>query len=329
MHAITIREAGEPDVLEWREVPAPEPGPGEVAVDVTAAGVNRADLAQRQGSYPPPEGASELLGLECSGTVVESGPGVTGWRPGDEVCALLAGGGYAERVVVPATQLLPIPPGLDRVDAAGLPEVVCTVWSNIVHEAGLESEQVLLVHGGSGGIGTCAIQLGRALGAKVVATAGSEAGLRLCEELGASLAVDYREGDFVAEVKRLGGANVILDNMGGSYLDRNLSALATDGHLAVIGLQGGRKAELDMGKMLVKRLRMSALGLRGRPLEGPHGKAGIVYDVRQRVWPRIERGEVRPVVHHRLPMREAARAHELMEAGGVHGKILLTTDRAE
>ncbi|SFT69870.1 NADPH2:quinone reductase [Actinopolyspora lacussalsi subsp. righensis] len=329
MHAITIREAGEPDVLEWREVPAPEPGPGEVAVDVTAAGVNRADLAQRQGSYPPPEGASELLGLECSGTVVESGPGVTGWRPGDRVCALLSGGGYAERVVVPATQLLPIPPGVDQVDAAGLPEVTCTVWSNIVHEAGLEPEQLLLVHGGSGGIGTCAIQLGRALGAQVVATAGSEDGLRLCEELGASPAVNYREGDFVAEVKRLGGANVILDNMGGSYLDRNLSALATDGHLAVIGMQGGRKAELDLGKMLVKRLRMSTLGLRGRPLEGPHGKAGIVHDVRQWVWPMIERGEVRPVVWHRLPMREAARAHELMAAGGVHGKILLTTDRAE
>ncbi|ASU77110.1 NAD(P)H-quinone oxidoreductase [Actinopolyspora erythraea] len=325
MYAITIREAGEPHVMEWREVPTPEPGPGEVAVDVTAAGVNRADVAQRQGSYPPPEGASELLGLECSGTIAEVGADVTGWRPGDAVCALLAGGGYAERVIVPVTQLLPIPTGVDPVDAAGLPEVVCTVWSNIVREAGLERGQLLLVHGGSGGIGTCAIQLGRALGAEVVATAGGGPGLRLCEELGAEPAVDYREQDFVAEVKRLGGANVILDNMGGSYLDRNLSALAADGHLAVIGMQGGRKAELDMGKMLMKRLRMSALGLRGRPLEGPHGKAAIVSDVRQRVWPMIERGEVRPVVHHRLPMREAARAHELMEAGGVHGKILLTT----
>ncbi|PRW63036.1 NAD(P)H-quinone oxidoreductase [Actinopolyspora mortivallis] len=325
MHAITIREPGDPEVLEWREQPTPEPGRGEVAIDVAAAGINRADLAQRQGSYPPPPGASELPGLECSGTVAALGKGVTNWQVGDRVCALLAGGGYAERVIAPATQVLPIPEGVDLVEAAALPEVVCTVWSNVVQEGGLSRDQVLLVHGGSGGIGTCAIQIGRALGARVAATAGSEASLRLCAELGAETTVSYRDGDFVAEVKEMGGANVILDNMGASYLDRNLSALAQDGHLAVIGLQGGRKAELDLGKMLVKRIRVSALGLRGRPLDGPNGKAGIVADVRQRVWPMIERGEVRPVVHSTYPMSEAARAHELLEAGGVHGKVLLTT----
>ncbi|WP_017972792.1 NAD(P)H-quinone oxidoreductase [Actinopolyspora halophila] len=323
MHAITIRESGGPEVLEWREWTTPEPGPGEVAVDVAAAGINRADLSQRQGAYPPPAGASELPGLECSGTVAALGGGVTAWEVGDQVCALLAGGGYAERVVVPATQLLPVPVGVSTVDAAALPEVVCTVWSNVVREAGLSHEQVLLVHGGSGGIGTCAIQIGRALGARVAATAGSEAALNLCAELGAEKTINYRDGDFVSEVKEMGGADVVLDNMGASYLDRNLSALAPDGHLAVIGLQGGRHAELDMGKMLVKRIRMSVLGLRGRPLDGPNGKADIVADVRQRAWPMVERGELRPLVHSRFPMPEASRAHELLEGGGVHGKVLL------
>lgn len=325
MHAITISEPGGPEVLEWREWTAPEPGPGEVAVDVAAAGINRADLSQRQGAYPPPAGASELPGLECSGTVAALGGGVTGWEVGDQVCALLAGGGYAERVVVPATQLLPVPVGVSTVDAAALPEVVCTVWSNVVREAGLSPEQVLLVHGGSGGIGTCAIQIGRALGARVAATAGSEAALNLCAELGAERTVNYRDGDFVSEVKEMGGADVVLDNMGASYLDRNLSALAPDGHLAVIGLQGGRQAELDMGKMLVKRIRMSVLGLRGRPLDGPNGKADIVADVRRHAWPMVERGELRPLVHSRFPMPEASRAHELLEGGGIHGKVLLET----
>ncbi|MCI2418709.1 NAD(P)H-quinone oxidoreductase [Saccharopolyspora sp. K220] len=323
MYAISIREPGEPDVLEWTEHPDPRPGPGEVLIDVAASAVNRADLSQREGNYPPPKGASEILGLECSGTIAEIGAGVADWQVGDEVCALLAGGGYAERVVVPAAQVLPKPAGVDLVEAAGLPEVGCTVWSNVVLEAGLQSGQLLLVHGGAGGIGTCAIQVGKALGARVAATAGSAASRQLCADLGADPVINYRDEDFVSIVKEHGGANVILDNMGASYLDRNLSALAADGHLAVIGLQGGRKAELDMGKMLVKRLRISVLGLRGRPVEGPNGKAAIVAAARQKLWPLVEAGEVRTLVHERVPLREAARAHAMLEAGDVRGKILL------
>ncbi|MBK0865465.1 NAD(P)H-quinone oxidoreductase [Saccharopolyspora sp. HNM0986] len=324
MYAIAIREPGEPDVLEWTEQADPRPGPGEVLLEVAAAGVNRADLAQRQGNYPPPKGASEVLGLECSGTVAELGDDVRDWQVGDEVCALLAGGGYAERVVVPASQLLPIPEGVDLVDAAGLPEVACTVWSNVVMEGGLSSGQLLLVHGGSGGIGSNAIQIGRALGARVATTAGAPESVQFCRELGADPVINYRDEDFAEVVKGLGGANVVLDNMGASYLDRNLSALAPDGHLAVIGMQGGRKAELDIGRMLVKRLRMSVLGLRGRPVDGPNGKAAIVADVREKLWPLVARGEVRSLVHHRIPLPEATRAHSLMEAGGLRGKILLT-----
>lgn len=326
MHAITIGKPGGPEVLEWAEQPDPTPGPGEVLIDVAASAVNRADLMQRQGQYPPPPGASEILGLECSGTIAELGEGVTGWRVGDQVCALLAGGGYAEKVVVPAAQVLPVPSGTDLVEAAGLPEVSCTVWSNVVMAAGLREGQLLLVHGGSGGIGTCAIQIGKALGARVAATAGSAESLRLCRDLGADHAISYRDEDFVAAVKELGGADVILDNMGASYLDRNLRALAPDGHLAIIGMQGGRKTELDMGLMLVKRLHVSVLGLRGRPVDGPHGKAAIVTDVRERLWPLVEQGKVRSVVHERIPLRDAAQAHAKLEAGGVHGKILLVRD---
>ncbi|MDA3645979.1 NAD(P)H-quinone oxidoreductase [Saccharopolyspora indica] len=323
MYAIAIREPGEPDVLEWTEHPDPRPGPGEVLIDVAASAVNRADLSQREGNYPPPKGASDVLGLECSGTIAELGEGVEDWQVGDEVCALLSGGGYAERVAVAAEQVLPKPAGVDLVDAAGLPEVCCTVWSNVIMESGLRSGQLLLVHGGAGGIGTCAIQIGRALGARVAATAGSAESRRLCAELGADPVISYRDEDFVAVVKALGGADVVLDNMGASYLDRNLSALAPDGHLAIIGMQGGRKAELDLGKMLVKRLHVSVLGLRGRPLSGPHGKAAIVADVRERLWPLVEAGQVRTPVHDRIPLREAARAHAVLEAGDVRGKILL------
>jgi putative PIG3 family NAD(P)H quinone oxidoreductase len=323
MYAITIRQPGAPEVLEWTEQPDPRPGPGEVLIDVVAAGINRADLAQREGNYPPPKGASEILGLECSGVIAELGDGVSGWRVGDEVCALLAGGGYAERVAVPAAQLLPIPAGVDLVDAAGLPEVMSTVWSNVVMEAGLSAGQLLLVHGGSGGIGTGAIQIAKALGARVAATAGAPESLQLCRDLGADLAISYRDQDFAEEVKKLGGADVILDNMGASYLDRNLAALAPDGHLAVIGMQGGRKAELDLGRMLVKRLHLSALGLRGRPVDGPQGKAAIVADLRQRLWPLIEQGKIRVLVDRRIPLPDAAQGHAALEAGGVHGKILL------
>ncbi|WP_033292148.1 NAD(P)H-quinone oxidoreductase [Amycolatopsis jejuensis] len=321
MHAITIREPGAPEVLEWTEVPDPEPGPGEVLVDVVASAVNRADLLQRQGNYPPPPGASDILGLECSGVIAELSEGVEGWQVGDEVCALLAGGGYAERVAIPAGQLLPVPAEVETVAAAALPEVACTVWANVVMHAGLAEGQVLLVHGGAGGIGTHAIQVGKALGATVVVTAGSPERLDSCRQLGADLAINYREDDF-AEVLRAetGGADVILDNMGAKYLDRNIDALATDGRLVIIGMQGGIKGELNLGKLMGKRASVYAAGLRGRPLDQ---KAEIVADVRNRLWPLVEQGSVLPVVGQVVPMAEAASAHRMLEEGSVFGKVLL------
>ncbi|PKV92738.1 putative PIG3 family NAD(P)H quinone oxidoreductase [Amycolatopsis echigonensis] len=322
MHAITIREPGAPDVLEWTEVPDPEPGPGEVLLDVTASAVNRADLLQRQGNYPPPPGASDILGLECSGTIAELGEGVEGWQVGDEVCALLAGGGYAERVAVPAGQLLPVPGEIETVAAAGLPEVACTVWANVVMHAGLGEGQVLLVHGGAGGIGTHAIQVGKALGATVAVTAGSADRLDRCRQLGADITINYKEQDFVevlrAETKS--GADVILDNMGAKYLDRNVDALAADGRLVIIGMQGGVKGELNIGKLLGKRASVFAAGLRFRPLDQ---KAAIVADVRNRLWPLVEQGSVRPIVGHVVPMAEAASAHRMLEEGSIFGKVLL------
>ncbi|WP_037369031.1 NAD(P)H-quinone oxidoreductase [Amycolatopsis orientalis] len=321
MHAITIREPGAPDVLEWTEVPDPEPGPGEVLVDVTASAVNRADLLQRQGNYPPPPGASDILGLECSGTIAELGEGVEGWQVGDEVCALLAGGGYAERVAVPAGQLLPVPAEIETVAAAGLPEVACTVWANVVMHAGLSEGDVLLVHGGAGGIGTHAIQVGKALGATVAVTAGSAERLERCRQLGADLTINYKEQDFVevlrAETK---GADVILDNMGAKYLGRNVDALAADGRLVIIGMQGGVKGELNIGKLLGKRASVFAAGLRGRPLDQ---KAAIVADVRNRLWPLVEQGSVQPIIGDVVPMAEAAAAHRMLEEGSIFGKVLL------
>jgi putative PIG3 family NAD(P)H quinone oxidoreductase len=268
MRAITITEPGGPDVLRLREVPDPEPGPGEVVVRVAATAVNRADLMQRQGHYPPPPGASPYPGLECSGTVLEVGEGVTGWSAGDEVCALLSGGGYAERVAVPAEQLLPRPDGVDLVDAAALPEVTCTVWSNVFLTAGLRPGEVLLVHGGSSGIGTMAIQLGREAGARVAVTAGTAEKLRACRDLGADVLVNYRDEDFVQAVREAtdgAGADVVLDNMGAKYLARNVEVLAPNGRVVVIGLQGGRRAELDLGALLGKRAAVIATSLRARP----------------------------------------------------------------
>ncbi|PZF99766.1 NAD(P)H-quinone oxidoreductase [Micromonospora deserti] len=323
MRAITIPEPGGPDALVWSEVPDPEPGPGEVVVDVRASAVNRADLLQRQGHYPPPAGAPAYPGLECSGVISATAPDVTEWRVGQEVCALLAGGGYAERVAVPAGQLLPVPAGVDLVDAAALPEVACTVWSNVVRLAGLSAGETLLVHGGGSGIGTFAVQLGVALGATVVVTARSAKHGRL-RELGAAHPVDYREQDFVAEVRRVTdgrGADVILDIMGASYLGRNVSALATGGRLVIIGMQGGRKGELDIGALLAKRGTVAATALRSRPLAE---KAAIVQGVRAQVWPLVESGTIRPIVDRRLPMTEAAQAHRLVETNDHVGKVLLT-----
>jgi putative PIG3 family NAD(P)H quinone oxidoreductase len=327
MRAITLPSFGGPEVLTWTEVPDPSPGAGEVLVDVAASAVNRADVLQRQGNYTPPPGASPYPGLECSGRIAAVGSAVSGWQVGDEVCALLAGGGYAERVAVPAGQLLPIPGGVDLVTAAALPEVTCTVWSNVFMLAGLTTGDVFLVHGGSSGIGTMAIQLAARAGARVFCTAGTPDKRARCLELGADVAIDYHTEDFVERVREATdghGADVVLDNMGASYLERNVEVLATGGRLVVIGMQGGVKAELNIGTLLRKRASVTATALRSRPADGPGGKAEIVAAVRENVWPAITAGEVRPVVDQVLPMADAAQAHRLLEASGHVGKILLT-----
>jgi putative PIG3 family NAD(P)H quinone oxidoreductase len=311
------------DQLSWQEVPDVSAGPGEVLVKVAAAGVNRADLLQAAGKYPPPPGASEIIGMEVSGTVAEVGSGVTEWSVGQEVCALLAGGGYAEYVAVPAGQVMPIPSGVDLVDAAGLPEVACTVWSNLVLTAHLGEGQLLLMHGGASGIGTHAIQVARVLGARVAVTAGSEEKLQTCRDLGAEITINYRDEDFVARVQESGGADVIFDIMGASYLDRNIDALASDGQLVIIGMQGGLMGELNIGKLLAKRAHVIGTTLRGRPTSGPNSKSEIVAAVTDAVWPMIADGRVRPIVHATVPMSDAAEAHRILDAGGVVGKILL------
>ncbi|MFD4136710.1 NAD(P)H-quinone oxidoreductase [Streptomyces goshikiensis] len=324
MHAITIEQPGGPEALVWAEVPDPVAGEGEVLVEVAASAVNRADILQRQGFYDPPPGASRHPGLECSGRIVAIGPGVSGWAVGDEVCALLAGGGYAERVAVPAGQLLPVPEGVDLVTAAALPEVVCTVWSNVFMIAQLRPGETVLVHGGSSGIGTMAVQLAKAIGAQVAVTAGGQEKLARCRELGADILIDYREQDFVAELRAAtdgAGADVILDIVGAKYLGRNLDALAVNGRLAVIGLQGGVKGELNLGALLAKRAAITATSLRARPLAE---KAAIVAAVREHVWPLVSTGRVAPVVHAAFPMGEAAEAHRVMESSAHVGKLLLT-----
>jgi putative PIG3 family NAD(P)H quinone oxidoreductase len=324
MHAIVAESA---ERLVWQEVPDVSPGRGEVLVKVTAAGVNRADLLQAAGLYPPPPGASELLGMEVSGVVAELGADVGGWSPGQEVCALLAGGGYAEYAVVPAGQLLPIPSGVDVVDAAGLPEVTCTVWSNLEMTAHLSEGQVLLIHGGASGIGTHAIQIARTLGARVAVTAGSAAKLETCHELGAEILINYRDEDFVEALRKAtddAGADVILDIIGASYLDRNIDALASDGRLVIIGMQGGVKGELNIGKLLSKRAHVIGTTLRGRPTTGPASKSAVVAEVRRSVWPMIADGRVRPIIGARLPIQDAAEAHRLLSSGEVTGKVVLT-----
>ncbi|QXC43314.1 NAD(P)H-quinone oxidoreductase [Rhodococcus qingshengii] len=327
MYAITIDQPGGPEVMKWAQQPDPELPRGHVLVEVAATAVNRADLLQRQGFYPPPPGASDILGLECSGVITELGEDVTGWSVGDEVCALLAGGGYAEKVAVPATQLLPAPAGVDLRVAASLPEVACTVWSNVVMRGGLRRGQVLLVHGGGGGIGTHAIQVGKALGARVAVTAGSEDKLNRCRELGADILINYRDSDFVASLAEATdnhGADVVLDNMGASYLGRNVDALAMDGHVVIIGMQGGRKGEVDIAKLMGKRGNITSTGLRGRPLTGPGGKADIVADVRAKLWPLIADGSVQPIVSTELPITEAPLAHQLLDSPETVGKVILT-----
>ncbi|MDN4161298.1 NAD(P)H-quinone oxidoreductase [Nocardioides abyssi] len=324
MRAVIADGAGGPEVLSVQEVPDVEPGPGEVAIAVAATAVNRADLLQRQGFYPPPAGASEVIGLECSGIVAAVGEGVEQWSVGDEVCALLAGGGYASRVVVPAGQVMPVPDGMDLVTAAAVPEVACTVWSNLFMVAGLRPDETLLVHGGAGGIGTFAIQLAKATGARVLTTSGTAEKLAYCRDLGADVAISYRDEDFVEAVRAATdgvGADVVLDNMGAKYLDRNVDALAPEGRLVVIGMQGGTKAELDLGKLLGKRGAVIATSLRSRPVEG---KSAICASVVEHVWPLLADGTVRVVVHDTMPLEDVARAHELMTSGEHSGKIVLT-----
>ena len=325
MKAITIPKPGGPEALVLSDVDAPEPAAGEVRIRVVAAGVNRADVMQRMGHYNPPPGMTEIPGLEVSGVIDAVGDEVGEWVVGDEVCALLVGGGYAEHVTVPAGQVLPVPQGVDLVDAAALPEVASTVWSNVFLTANLQPGETLLVHGGSSGIGTMAIQLAREVGARVAVTAGSQEKLDVCRELGADILINYREQDFVEELKRATGghgADVILDNMGAKYLPRNVEALATAGRLVIIGLQGGVKGELDINTLLRKRGAVIATSLRARPVAE---KATIVAAVREHVWPMVADGRVRPIVHSRHPLAEASAAHAEMEASTHIGKILLLT----
>ncbi|MEU6559523.1 NAD(P)H-quinone oxidoreductase [Nocardia nova] len=326
MYAVTLDGFGGPEVMKWAEVDdLPAPGPGEVAIDVVAAGVNRADVMQRSGYYPPPPGASEILGLEVSGIIAAVGAGVAEWAPGDAVCALLAGGGYAERVNVAATQVLPVPDGVSITAAAALPETAATVWSNVVMTGGLSGGQVLLIHGGGSGIGTHAIQVGRALGADVAVTAGSRSKLERCRELGAQTLINYHEQDFAAVVNsEYPGANVILDIMGGSYLERNVDSLAENGHLTIIGLQGGATAEVNLGALLFKRGSIHVTNLRRRPETGPGSKGEIIGELRAKLWPRIDDGTVVPVVSAEVPVTDVAEAHALLDSGDTVGKVLLT-----
>lgn len=324
MHAVVVTHPGPAQGMVWQEVPDPVIGPNEVLIKTVAAGVNRADVLQRMGYYPPPKGTTDVLGLECSGRVVEVGSEVTDVAIGDEVCALLTGGGYAELVAVPAGQVMPVPAGLDPVIAASLPEVACTVWSNVIDEAKLRAGEWFLVHGGSSGIGTHAIQLARAIGAKVAVTAGSAEKLARCEELGADLVINYRERDFADVIsEEIGGVDVILDIIGAKYLRQNIASLNDDGRLVVIGLQGGIKADIPLDQLLNRRGTLYASSLRRRPLEQ---KAAICKGVGDEVWPLIADGTIKPVVDTLLPIEQVAQAHQRMENSDHIGKIVLTID---
>lgn len=321
MRAVVVTEPGEPDVLRVADVPVPEPGPGEVLIDVVGAGVNRADLMQRQGHYPPPPGASETIGLEVSGHVAALGEGVSGLEVGEPCVALLAGGGYAEQVAVPAGQVLPPPPGYDLVDAAGVLEVAATVWSTLAY-AHLAAGETFLVHGGAGGIGSFAIQYAKARGATVIATAGSAAKLQHCRDLGADHALSYRD-DWAAEVREATGGrgvDVVLDNMGAKYLDAHVRLLAPDGRLVVIGFQGGRTATIDLGALLAKRGTVAAISLRGRPADQ---KADICRHVAAEVWPLLADGTIRPTPLTTYALDDVADAHRALESGDNLGKIVL------
>ena len=324
MRVIEIAESGPPEALRVGTRPVPVPGPGEVSIRVAAAGVNRADTMQRKGNYPPPPGASDILGLEVSGTVAAVGEGVSDPAVGSEVCALLAGGGYAEYCLAPAPQCLPIPARVSLVDAAALPEAYATVWTNVIDRGRLQAGETLLVHGGSSGIGTVAIQLARLFGARVFATAGTPAKCETCVELGAERAIDYRAEDFVAVLREATagrGVDVILDMVGGAYLQRNVASLAVEGRLVIIALMEGAKAELDLARLMSRRLTVTGATLRARSVEQ---KAEILTALRARVWPRFASDELRPIVHATYPLAEASEAHRVMESSVHTGKLLLT-----
>ena len=326
MTCIEITSPGPPDVLRPVERSDPTPGPGEVLIRVAAAGVNRPDVMQRQGAYPPPAGASDIPGLEVAGSVESVGDGVHGWRSGDRICALVAGGGYATMCVAPAPQCLPIPDALDMTAAAAIPETFFTVWTNVFERGRLQAGESALFHGGSSGIGTTAIQLAAARGVRVLATAGSDDKCRACESLGADRAINYRTEDFVASVRDLTagrGVDLILDIVGGSYVNRNLSALAMDGRLVVIGfMEGESMATVDLRRILGRRLTVTGSALRPRSV---HEKGEIAAALRREVWPLLERGVVKPIVYRTFPLVEAAAAHRLMESSAHVGKIVLTT----
>ncbi|SDB86812.1 putative NAD(P)H quinone oxidoreductase, PIG3 family [Sanguibacter gelidistatuariae] len=330
MRAVMIEQFGGPEVLKYTEVTDVLPGQGEVLVEVRAAGVNRADVLQRQGHYPPPPGAPAWPGLEVSGVITGLGAGVSGWQVGERVAALVDGGGYASHAAVPAAQLLRVPDGVGLVEAAGLPEAVCTVWSNLVDTARLQAGEWVLVHGGSGGVGTVAIQLAAALGARVMVTAGSQDRVDRCLALGAEVGFVHRTSDgsdfasalpgLVQEATGRHGADVILDVVGAAYLDANVRSLATGGRLVVIGMQGGRRGELDLGRLLALRASVSGTTLRARPAQE---KAQIVTAVRAHVWPMLEDGRLRPVIDSVVAMSRAGEAHALLDSGAVFGKVLL------
>jgi putative PIG3 family NAD(P)H quinone oxidoreductase len=324
MRAVILPHTWGPETLVLAEVPDPHPSSGEVVIDVHATALNFADLLQRKGTYGTPASLPGILGIECSGTIHAIGQNVQGWNVGDEVCALVSGGAYAERVAVPATQLLKRPHNVDIIAAAALPEAACTVWSNIIDISGLAAGEVVLVHGGAGGIGTFAIQAGRAMGARVFATAGDGDKMQRCRNLGAERAISYRDEDFVTIVRdetAQHGADVILDNMGAAYLSRNIDALAPDGRIAIIGLQSGRDAEIPLGRMMAKRGSLFTTSLRDRPLAA---KARIVEGVRRDLWPHVESGRILPTVDRIFPFAEMAVAHQYMEAGLHVGKIVVS-----
>ncbi|KAK8930501.1 hypothetical protein KSP39_PZI016876 [Platanthera zijinensis] len=323
MKAVVITTPGGPEVLKLKEVDDPEVGDSEVLIKVDAAGVNRADTVQRKGLYPPPAGASPYPGLECSGTVIAVGQSVDRWKVGDEVCALLSGGGYAEKVAVSAGQVLPVPKGISLSYAASFPEVACTVWSTVFMTSHLTSGETFLIHGGSSGIGTFAIQIAKYYGVRVFVTAGSEEKLVTCKNLGADVGINYKTEDFAARVKEETGGkgvDVILDIIGGPYFQRNLDSLSLDGRLFIIGFQGGPITEVNLSGVLARRLTIQGSGLRTRT---PENKAVIVAEVEKKVWPAIEAGNVKPVVYKTLPLSEAAEAHRIMESSAHIGKILL------